>query len=205
RLVKVTPDGKLEVNANVSIDNVNIGDVNIRAFNNNNSPVNLGAFQNQDSSWSLKSYLTNDYIKTLIFGNNNNNNIPLSADQNGNLNVNIANSTDLIVSPKTIKHVTAPINTTNVFNVLLDFNCEIYRNKTILVKNVGANDALINVEASLDGIEYDIKLEYEKVLPANSQFLLNDSNVYMKIRISCRSRVLNNHTTVVGKYLLSSL
>lgn len=204
RLVGVTPDGKLKVDANVSVGSINIGDVNIRALDSSLAPHNLGAVQDStDGLWALKVKVSDEYLKTLLYGRNANNNIALSSDINGNLNVNVVNNANIIATYKEV--IGAPVysNTSDINQPIATINTRLYKSKTILVNNTSNNGAYISILASVDnGITYDIKLEVDKLLPGNSQFLYNDSNIYTHIQIVARSQTSGQSASLITKYYL---
>ncbi len=206
RLVKVTSDGKLMVDANVSVGSINIGDVNIRALDNSLAPQNLSAYQNPDLSWSLKVKITDDIINGLIFGWDGSSNKKISVDDTGKLNVNVLSSIDqTIVSKESIGSTPAPFNTGDIYADLIIINCRRYKDKTILVNNTSTNSAIISVLASIDnGMTYDIKLETDKELPGDSQYVINDSNIYTHIKIIAKSKISGQSATLNAKFYLLS-
>lgn len=179
QLAKVTSDGKLMVDANVSVGDITIGDVNIRGWDIGGTLRNIGVTQFSDSSWGINvknkdlNFLDGKLLN-IAHGKSGSSYIPLSVNPSGVLDVNIKNSsinTNVLVTDNIITPITS--NVTDIWTEIATISTRGYKTKMFMIKNnSSSNKVYIYINASLDNVTYDAKMD--------TGITLNPGEIYMK-------------------------
>ena len=204
KFVEVTNDGKLKVDANVSIDNITIGDVNIRGWDSNNNIRNIGVIQNSDLTWSLKvrdvglSFDSNNLL-VAPFGFDGSNYKRISVDTNGNVNSNIVNSPNVYNNIKNNIINEVSFNTNDSYNTILTIDTRFFKTKTFIIKNTGSNSAIVRILGSVDSGIYDIVLANDVKIDSLNSYILKDDTALTGIIIEGKNFETGLSTTLIAK------
>lgn len=205
KFIGVTPDGKLKVDASVSVGNISIGDVNIKAMDPSNTARNLGAIQNSDLTWSLKVRDVG-----LSFDNNNLLVAPLGfdgttyrkikTDTSGVVYTNISNSPNVYNNIKTYKIDQVSVNTADSYNTVITIDTRYFKTKTLFIKNTGNdNPASIKILGSVDGINFDLILANDVKIDPQNSYIFKDDSALTHILVEAKNYSFNLSTTIIVK------
>lgn len=84
-----------------------------------------------------------------------------------------------------------PVNGAFDLSKLIDY--------TIYVHNIGNNDAIVNILASVDGTNFDIILANSVTLNSKQYLVISFSTPYKKLQILAKSKYENRSTTLISK------
>lgn len=201
RLAKVTPDGKLMVDAALSVTGVSIGDVVIKSPDLGGSVSPLNRTTNDDGTSALyvqdkRLSFSSNKLNVNAYGSNG----IISNDASGNVNVNVLSAPTLQIYGKDNIYPETSLLTSNGYSQVASYNVRNYVNKSIFIKNTGTESAMISIFGSLDGgVSYDVPLTTDvQVLPGNSM-LFDDSRAFSNLRVMAKSEVTGLSTTITSK------
>jgi hypothetical protein len=205
RFIGVTSDGKLKVDASVSVGNITIGDVNIRAMDPSNTARNLGAIQNQDLTWSLKVRdvglsFDNNNLLVAPMGFDGSTYRKIKTDSSGAIYANIANSPDVYNNIKTYKIDQILFNTSDSYNTIVTIDTRYFKTKTLFIKNTGYNNsANIRILGSVDGAYFDFILANDVKIDPQNSYIFKDDSALMSIKIEAKNYSSGLSTTIITK------
>jgi hypothetical protein len=205
RFIGVTSDGKLKVDASVSVGNITIGDVNIRAMDSSNTVRNLGAIQNSDLTWSLKvrdvglSFDSNNLLVAPM-GFDGSTYRKIKTDTSGIIYTNISNSPDVYNNIKTYKIDQVSFNTADSYNTVITIDTRYFKTKTLFIKNTGNNNsANIRILGSVDGSYFDLILANDVKIDPQNSYIFKDDSALMSIKIEAKNYSSGLSTTIIAK------
>lgn len=204
RAVKVSADGGLKIDANLSVGSLTVGDVVMTArdqagvvsyVNRVTNPDTLtSAMYVQDQRFSF----TSGRLSVLASGFDGSTVRNLATDNTGKLNVNVISAPATSVSSPKASFVTVPYATTDsMADARPAMSVSDYANKTVVVKNVGANSATVTVMGSVDGgTNYDIYLANNTAITSGSTIVLDENKAMTHILVQARSTVAGSSTNI---------
>lgn len=81
-----------------------------------------------------------------------------------------------------------------------DFNTDLKRNKEFVIKNVGVNNARVNVLGSVDGTNFDISIVNNSLLASgNTLEIAENERVFIKIRVEARANTAGQQTSILSR------
>lgn len=210
QLAKVTSDGKLMVDANVSVGNITIGDVNIRGWDIGGTVRNIGVTQFSDNSWGINvknkdlNFLDGKLLE-IAHGKSGSSYVPLSVNSSGVLNVNVNNSS-LNTNINVTDNILTPI-TANVPDIWTEIGTIITRGfKTKMLMIINNNPTVpvnINIFGSLDNINYDAVVDSNITLGGGEKYLKDEPRIFTGIKIFAKANTGLSSNITVKAYMIN--
>ena len=202
RVASLTSDGKLKVDATVTVGTVTIGDVTLKAKDSLGADGYVHRVVNPDTLTSglyvqdQRMNFTSDELNSLSHGFDGSANVPLSVDNTGKLQVIVDTMPVVNVLSNDNIFATAAYITTDGYVEARDISVRGYVSKTIVIKNVGVNDVQVNVLGSVDETDYDLFISNGTTIVAGSTLVLQENKALTNIKIQAKSVSAGNSSTI---------